>query len=205
MTRAGNPKREEDGIPIIQKVLYEKGGVRDDFVKALMLDGSSTPQEWFRAFLPEIPFCYAGGKRSKVKRPPLIADWCSFTNLKATLCNTGQRGYAYPDWTPFTVKEIERHVGLYFFEQAFSFAATRDKILYSKQRSCQWQRSLQSSIRRLERAARLQNVQSFFLSERSKEGSSKAVRQSKLQDWTAHETHAVGQPGSVGPWTRPSN
>jgi hypothetical protein len=67
MTRAGNPKRDEDGIPIIQKVIREKGGVRDNFEKAHMLDGSSTPQEWFRAFLPDIPFCYAGNERSKVK------------------------------------------------------------------------------------------------------------------------------------------
>ncbi len=114
MTRAGNPKRGEDGIPMIETVVREKGGVRDDFVKAHGLDRNTTPQEWFRAFLPDIPFCYAGGERSKVKRPPPIADWCSFTNLKATLCNAGQRGYAYPDWAPFTVEEIERHVGIYF-------------------------------------------------------------------------------------------
>jgi hypothetical protein len=68
MTQAGNPKRDKDGIPIIQKVIPEKGGVRDDFVKAHMLDGSSTSQEWFRAFLPDIPFYYTGGERSKVKR-----------------------------------------------------------------------------------------------------------------------------------------
>jgi hypothetical protein len=93
MTRAGNPKRGEDGIPMIETVVREKGGVRDDFVKAHGLDRNTTPQEWFCAFLPDIPFCYAGGERSKVKRPPPIADWCSFTNLKATLCNAGQRGY----------------------------------------------------------------------------------------------------------------
>jgi hypothetical protein len=56
MTRAGNPKRGEDGIPMIETVVREKGGVRDDFVKAHGLDRNTTPQEWFRAFLPDIPF-----------------------------------------------------------------------------------------------------------------------------------------------------
>jgi hypothetical protein len=105
MTSAGNPKRDEDGTPIIQKVFCEKGGVRDNFTR---LDGSSTPQEWFGAFLLlNIPFSYASGKRIKVKCPPLITDWCSFTNLKATLCNAGQKGYTYSDWTLFTVKEMK--------------------------------------------------------------------------------------------------
>ena len=42
----------------------------------------------------------------------LVMKW---TNLKAHLAGAGKGGTCYEDFTPFSVKEIRQHVGLYIF------------------------------------------------------------------------------------------
>ena len=42
----------------------------------------------------------------------LLTRW---TNLKATLANAGPGGACYPDFYPFSVREICQHMGLYVF------------------------------------------------------------------------------------------
>ena len=42
-----------------------------------------------------------------------IADLTTWSNKKAYLCNAGEGGTQYPDWTKFTVDEVMAFHGLY--------------------------------------------------------------------------------------------
>jgi hypothetical protein len=90
MTWTGNPKREEEWILIMQENVHEKGGAREDFVKADRLDENSTAQEWL--FAPScLIFHYVTQGGAKQKQASIYhCGLCSLTNLKATLCNAGQ-------------------------------------------------------------------------------------------------------------------
>ena len=43
-----------------------------------------------------------------------LSDWTTFTNMKAMLSNAGEGGTIYPDFVPFTVDELMKHIGIYF-------------------------------------------------------------------------------------------
>jgi hypothetical protein len=45
-----------------------------------------------------------------------LADWTTCNNTKALLLNAGQQGYLYPDWTPFSVSEVKKFIGIYIFQ-----------------------------------------------------------------------------------------
>ncbi len=42
-----------------------------------------------------------------------ISDWCTYSNKKALLCNAGQKGDVYPEYTNFSPSEIKSFLGLY--------------------------------------------------------------------------------------------
>jgi len=45
-----------------------------------------------------------------------IADWTTYSNTKAMLCNAGMQGGIYPEFTPFSPQEIKRFIGLYVLQ-----------------------------------------------------------------------------------------
>ena len=47
------------------------------------------------------------------KRKTLFDDWTSWSNAKGFLGNCGKIGGMYPNWTPFSIKEIQQCFGLY--------------------------------------------------------------------------------------------
>ena len=40
----------------------------------------------------------------------------TWTNDKARSCNAGEGGSLYPTFKPFTVDEIQQHIGIYFLD-----------------------------------------------------------------------------------------
>jgi len=45
-----------------------------------------------------------------------VDKWTEFTNKRAYLLNAGQKGAMYPTWIPFSSREIEQHIALYFLQ-----------------------------------------------------------------------------------------
>jgi len=97
--RNGHIKRDANGDAIYEKRIYIKGGVHSEWMKKHRLGLDSTPQDWFRAFLPntkaDIKFT---GPSNKV----CIEKWTEYTNKPSYLANAGQPGGIYPMWKPFT-------------------------------------------------------------------------------------------------------
>jgi Transposase IS4 len=72
------------------------------------LSRHSDPVEFMDAFFPVTPNPY---------NPKFISQHqlTVFTNLKAQLANAGRGGTCYPDWSPFTVKDVRQFLGLYIW------------------------------------------------------------------------------------------
>lgn len=92
----------------MEERVREKGQVKEEFIRKHNLSTKSEPQDWLRAFLPDDYEAKKCGDKSFS-----MDKWCIYTNLKATLSNAGTPGHIYPDWKPFTPREIEQHIGLY--------------------------------------------------------------------------------------------
>jgi Transposase IS4/SAP domain len=103
--RNGQVKRK-DGNIIYETVSRKTGSPRSSWLKKLHLTNRSHPIEFFEAFLPVTDKMYPAAKCS-------LERWTSNTNFKAMLSFAGQKGYPYPDCTPFTVDEIKKHLGIY--------------------------------------------------------------------------------------------
>ena len=67
------------------------------WLKSNHLNSHSHPAKWFDAFIPT----------------KLTDTWTSYTNIKAMRDNAGQRGKPYPDYKPFTTRELRQHIGVY--------------------------------------------------------------------------------------------
>lgn len=95
------------GKPVTEIQCRQKGGPRTHFMTRHGLNTSSTPAEWFRAFLPHTP------DRKKNYSDFNTSTWTSYLNFKAQMVNAGQVGQVYPDFKPFTVRETEQFIGVY--------------------------------------------------------------------------------------------
>ena len=84
-----------------------KGGLRTEFVKKHGLNEKSSPQEWFRSFIPNT------SDRRKNHSDFCTSVWTSYLNFKAQMVNSGQEGQLYPELNPFTVRETDKFLAVY--------------------------------------------------------------------------------------------
>ena len=79
-----------------RKACKDKGRVDPTFFEKHDLHSDSRPSEWFTPWIPI----------------ELTNSWTTYTNTKAMMVNAGQKGKPYPDYEPFTVKELRQHIGV---------------------------------------------------------------------------------------------
>ena len=90
---------------LFEETLAEEGGPKMSWIRSNNLSMDSTPADWFHAFLPS--------RRSAAEEKKFHSNmWCKFTNQKANIANAGVD--CYPDFKPFTPREIEKHLAVYF-------------------------------------------------------------------------------------------
>ena len=92
----GRREKDEAGKPKVRKEQRQEGTPTQSFLDKHHLDRDSRPIQFFEAFCPM----------------SLTDRWTTYTNHKAMLENAGQPGKLYPDFTPFTVKELRQHIGV---------------------------------------------------------------------------------------------
>ena len=81
------------------KTVGKKGVPKQDFLDQHNLSHESAPHKFFEAFVP-----YS-----------MTAKWNSYTTIRAQQENAGELGGPnglYPDWKPFTIKELRQHIGV---------------------------------------------------------------------------------------------
>jgi hypothetical protein len=106
--RNGRAKTDASGAPVTESVPLKYGGPNPVFIKKHGLNIASRPVDWFAPFMQR--------RREKKEAHKFhIGQWCIWTNMKAQFMNAGQPGFLYPDFTPFTVAEIEMFLGLFIF------------------------------------------------------------------------------------------
>ena len=108
---SGIQKKNRDGTDTMENVSRVNGCVNPAFIKKHNLSMMSTPEEFIEVFFPYAKNPYTTGNREYISFA-LITKW---TNLKAVLAGAGPDGTIYPDFTPFTIKEVRQHLGLYIF------------------------------------------------------------------------------------------
>ena len=110
-TRRGNIRRDREGNVLKETVERRKGRVREDFLKKHGLTHNSVPADFVAPFLPFKKNKYSTAR----KEQPSFELFTRWTNLKANLVGAGEGGTCYPDWQPFTARELRQHLGLYIF------------------------------------------------------------------------------------------
>ena len=103
MTDNGNflyeKRLSEDTVPNIE-YLHRNG-----------IDLNSHPAEWFELFFPRCTSRNTGdNKRVEKCTTNHIKSW---TNLRASFAGAGEKYGMYPNFQPFTMEEIMKHLGLY--------------------------------------------------------------------------------------------
>jgi hypothetical protein len=68
------------------------------------LTKDSSPEDW----IGELP--QDKKKPTDPRSVVTIADWTTYSNTKAMLCNAGMQGGNYPEFTPFSPQEINRFI-----------------------------------------------------------------------------------------------
>jgi hypothetical protein len=106
----GNPIKEKNGkAEQYENEIREKGRANTDWLRKEKLTPDSKPHEWFEALLPV---------NKRPHDPPSaisIAQWTSYTNLRATTCNAGTPSL-YPTWTRFEPQEFQKFIALYIHQ-----------------------------------------------------------------------------------------
>ena len=94
--RFGRRKIDDNKSKAVKKVATSEGTPDQSFLDKHNLDHNSSPINFFEAFCPT----------------SLTGMWTTYTNHKAMLANAGQAFQAYPDYKPFTVHELRKHIGV---------------------------------------------------------------------------------------------
>ena len=85
-------------VKFIQETMkIENGGPTSEYFRENNLDYASLPHEWFEAFLPSC----------------MNSSWTKYTNTKALMQNSGIEGEIYPDFKPFILEYLRKHLGVY--------------------------------------------------------------------------------------------
>ena len=90
-----------------------KSGVRSEFITANNLHAESSPQDWFKAFLP---IHDGSAKNPHQSNNCWTHRWAMFTNTKALSMGAGVEGGIYSTFQPFSYLEIEQLIGLYILQ-----------------------------------------------------------------------------------------
>jgi hypothetical protein len=98
------------GNHIMETVIRTKGRAKMEWLKNKKLTTDSLPDKWIEALLQDIK------NANDPKNIVTISDWCTYTNTKAMLCNAGQKGGVYPEYTNFSPSEIKSFLGLYLLK-----------------------------------------------------------------------------------------
>ena len=101
------PKLTKDGDWLRKEVRRTQGCVNPDAMKKYKLSPTTTPLEYMEIFLPFEKNPYSTKREQMISLNQLK----KFTNTKALLAGAGDT--LYPEFTPFTTKEIQQHLGLY--------------------------------------------------------------------------------------------
>ena len=106
------PKLHHNGCPVVvdgkhqwEEKVSVKGGPKMEFLLDNGLDENSTPQEWFKAFLPIYDRRTNNPTHSKTQY--WTHKWANYTNLKAVLLGASVPGGIYLSFTPFSYQEME--------------------------------------------------------------------------------------------------
>ena len=88
-------KKTDETVPNIQAI-HDAG-----------LDCDSHPALWFDLFMPR--------EKKRQEHPDVVtlADFTTWTNMKAAMENAGRGGVLYPEFKNFTIIELQQHLGLY--------------------------------------------------------------------------------------------
>jgi len=113
LLRNGRQKKTPDGKDESREIPYEKGRPDPNFVKKQKLTCNAHPSVFFDIFVPFKTNTYNRAGRGEF---PSIAAWTKYTNSKAMLANAGPGGQVYPDFRPFTMREIRQHLGIYILQ-----------------------------------------------------------------------------------------
>ena len=90
-----------------------KSGVKSEFITANNLHAESSPQDWFKAFLP---IHDGSAKNPHQSNNCWTHRWAMFTNTKALSMGAGVEGGIYSTFQPFSYLEIEQFIGLYILQ-----------------------------------------------------------------------------------------
>ena len=90
-------------------MVKEEGHPRKEFIMEQKLTIKSSPIEFFESFLPVY-------EKHIFYHKTTVGEWTTWTNTKALLENAGQEGFPYPDWKPFTVREIKQFLTLFILQ-----------------------------------------------------------------------------------------
>ena len=103
-----------NGDQVWDDIVKLKGAPKPEFLEEHGLDDESTPQEWFKAFLPVFDGTTNNPRQSNT--PYWTHHWCNYTNRKVMMLGAGVPGGVYPSWKPFSYDEIERFIGIYILQ-----------------------------------------------------------------------------------------
>ena len=108
LTRSGKSyKKDDHGKDKYFEKVRDKGRPKTEWLKDHDLTSESPPIKWLMAMMSK------PRTNGPEKRKTLFDDWTSWSNAKGFLGNCGKIGGMYPNWTPFSIKEIQQFVGLY--------------------------------------------------------------------------------------------
>ena len=107
LNRYGNPTTNTDGDYEYEDRPHKESLPNLDFLMLHSITPYSHPAEWYNVPVPR------NRKRQGSERLTSIVDITSFTNKKAYLFNAGRGSTQYPNFTPFSVDEIMKHISIY--------------------------------------------------------------------------------------------
>jgi len=107
LNRFGKPIKNTNGEYEYEVRPHIESSPNLEFLTTYSITPDSHPADWYDVFIPP------NRKRQGSEGLIIISDITSFTNKKAYLFNAGRGGTQYPKFTPFSVDETMRHIGLY--------------------------------------------------------------------------------------------
>ena len=105
----GTKKMNRDGSHMKETFLRNHGSIRPEFARKHNINQYTRPDEYARLFLPFKNNMVNGKEMVSLE---LLTKW---TNMKAIFAGAGPGGSCYREIHPFTVEEVQQHLGLYVF------------------------------------------------------------------------------------------
>ena len=105
--KRGKIRHDKDGNTLYDNTNSDQTVPNIDYLHSHNISTDSEPSDWFNLFMP------LHGKRQDNPNVITLDDLTSWTNKKAYLANAGKGGSNYKSWKPFSVSEIQKHLGLF--------------------------------------------------------------------------------------------